>query len=145
MTPEQIAPFMADLLCCEDVMALDYLESPEHCLAYLWADSDDESEHQKMIELQFPIAAGLYEFCAQYHSGQSDRLYQIMSCMHLDPIGYDPGPNYTLDTETALEDMDENWDDRYVFDTLVADYNTTQPPKTRRAVPGNPLEPLLDE
>jgi len=116
---------------------LEELEiTPETCLAYLRVDQPEEDEGECIRGKQFAIAHALYQFCCDWHGGQSSRLYQILSCMHLPPIRFEPSRG-----DWSLED-----DDQIVYDKLeewVRDADTRE--VNARAVVGDPLKPQLDE
>lgn len=128
-----------ELLDAEDCRITDDIHefNPEKALAYLWPDSEDEAEHDQLVSQQFPIAAGLYQFCCDYHGGQETRLYQILSCLHCDPVMYKPSISGELE-----EDDQEVYDalERWYKKHLAGEYGWDDSLKT-----GHPLEPRVED
>jgi hypothetical protein len=128
-----------EFLALNDVWEINELD-PDTALAYLHVDLEDDCDH---LGIQFAIASALYQFGSEYHAGQHCRLYQIMSCLGMDPIRYQN--HIGFDTECPTEEFvgEEQEDDRYCYDLLVSWFEKGGIPGP--AMPGHPLDPHFPE
>lgn len=139
---ERMERGFAELECVEELNKLD----PEAALLFLRMRSDDENEMIDIVTKQFPVASGLYKFCTERHSGQSSRLYQIGSCLHLPPVLY--RNHHDFDSEEPPEELsscDEHGGDRHVYNLLCEWERGGWSKVDGNAKPGDPLDPWMND
>lgn len=92
-------------------LPVDFDFSPTEVLNYINEHWESANEDEKCT--LFDLSAGLYWYCADYHSGQSSELYSIMSAR----LDYRPAPS---ERSPFDDEPGESEAARYVYEQIEA-------------------------